>query len=139
MRKRCAGPRRTEFRVYFACSTPARVSHAKHALMHHTCTATHHPHGLTPPPHPHFCRCTVGLRRVPSPTVVPTPIDAPLAAGNHLGLFGYLHDELSTLEPSFFALRFVFTFGFTESGVRRGRDVSWRRVPPCAVCSFLRG
>ena len=78
---------RTEFCVYFACSTPARVSHARHALIHHTCTATHHPHGLTPPPHPHFCRCTVGLQRVPSPTVVPTPLDAPSAAGSNLGLF----------------------------------------------------
>ena len=102
-----AGPRRTEFRVCFACSTPARVSHAKHALMHHTCTATHHPHGLTPPPHPHFCRCTVGLQRVPSPTVVPTPLDAPSAAGSHLGLFGYLLIEISTLVPSFLALALV--------------------------------
>ena len=88
--------------------------------MHHTCTATHHPHGITPPPHPHFCGCTVGLRRVPSPTVVPTPPDDPLAAGNHLGLFGDLHDEISTLATSFFVLLAVFAFGFSESGVRYG-------------------
>ena len=73
---------------------------------------------------------------MPSPTVVPTPPDDPLAAGNHLGLFGYLHDELSTLVPSILALRFDFAFVFTESGVRRGRDVSGRRVPPCGVHLF---
>ena len=59
-------PPRTEFRVHFACSTPARVSHASHSLMHPTCTATHHPQGLTPPPRPHFCHCAMGCG-VPTP------------------------------------------------------------------------
>ena len=51
---------RTEFCVYFACSTPARISHASHATLCPTCTATHHPQHLTPLPHSHFCRCAVG-------------------------------------------------------------------------------
>ena len=43
----------------FACSTPARVAHASHSPLHPTCTATHHPHCLTPPPRPPFCSCAV--------------------------------------------------------------------------------
>ena len=106
----CAGPRTQNFApasVTFACSTPARVSHASHSPLHPTRTATHRPHGLTPPPRPHFSLAPYGLRRVPSPTVVPTPLDAPSAAGAHPGLFGYLLLEISTLATSILALRFV--------------------------------
>ena len=68
---------------------------------------------------------------MPSTAVVPTLLDDPLAAGNHLGLFGYLHDELSTLVPSILALRFDFAFVFTESGVRPWAGREW--APRAAV------
>ena len=56
--------------------------------------------------------------------VAPTQIDAPFAAGCDPGLFGYLLIEFLTLEPSFFALRFVICFRFAGSGVLRGWDES---------------
>ena len=65
-----------------------------------------------------------GKRRAPILTVVPTPPDAPLAAGGDPGLSGDLLVELSTLAPSILALRFAFASGFSESGVRRGSDGS---------------
>ena len=64
------------------------------------------------------------VRCVLSSVVAPTQIDAPFAAGCDPGLFGYLLIEFLTLEPSFFALRFVICFRFAGSGVLRGWDES---------------
>ena len=71
--------------------------------------------------------------------VAPTPLDAPLAADGHPGLFGYLLIEISTLVTALFGLRAVFAFVSPESGVHSDRDVSGRRVPPGATCALLRG
>jgi len=89
------------------------------------------------PPRPPFCPCAVRLRRAPSTAVAPTPLDAPSAAGGHLGLFGYLLFEFSTLMPSIDDLRFVFAFVFTERVcvvARTGVDVTCRGARRALFC-----
>ena len=102
----------------------AALLHASHTQAIHPCTPLAPPRIILTASHLRRARTSPsrreGLRRVPSPTVIPTPPDDPLAAGNHLGLFGDLHDELSTLATSIFVLLAVFAFGFSESGVRYG-------------------
>ena len=143
LRLRCAGGPCTDFRPSAPRVWHAAHLHASPAQAMHPCT----------PPAPPRCVLTAShiprarpsalapwrLQRAQSTAVAPTPLDAPLAADGHPGLFGYLLIEISTLVTALFGLRAVFAFVFSESGVRGDRDVSGRRVPPCAVCALLRG
>ena len=73
-----------------------------------------------------------------SPAVAPTPLDDPLAAGNNLGLFGYLHDEFSTLVPSFFGVNSLFAGRFAERGECRETGCEWAwHAAALDVCIFL--